>query len=200
MKGGDYGKIWVRKRCSVCTGVKSSWDFKVNGSTEVCSFYLMQRSWYLVLSWLTSAFLGAAVFAFTRFHSAIWLLCFLSWYFKYLILRKRIFPWETSSCPFSLSRQDKLDCVLLFWFRAVVEEGCFSAGSYLARLNIRLSLNNFHMWLNSIFIQHQCFIFSKLFSFLLWKGETFHPSLLCGMNTASMKDLTYLFPCEYYAK
>lgn len=154
----------------------------------------------VLLSDFDQWFLGTAVFAFSGFHSAIWILYFFSWYFKSLILRKRIFPWETSQCPFSLSRQDKLDCVLLFCFRDDVEEGCFSACSYLARLNIRLSLNNFHMWLNSIFIQNQCFILSKFLSFPLWKEGSFHPSLLYRTNTDSMKDLTYTIHCEYYAK
>lgn len=167
---------------------------------QKCAHFTSCRGLGIAVLALTSAFFGAAVFAFPRIHSAIWILYFFSWYFKSLILWKRIFPWETSRCPFSLPRQDKLDCVLLFCFRAVVEEGCFSACSYLARLNIRLSLSNFHMWLNSIFIQNQCFIFSEFLSFLLQKEGTFHPSLLYRTNTDSMKNLTYTFHSEYYAK
>lgn len=83
----------------------------------------------------------------------------------------------------------------LMWRKAV-----FLHAIYLARLNICLSLNNFHMWINSIFIQNQCFIFSKFLFFLLWKEGTFHPCLLYRMNTDSMKDLTYAFHCDYYAK
>lgn len=167
---------------------------------QKCDHFTSCRGLGIAVLTLTSAFFGIAVFAFSRFHSAIWILYLFSWYFKSLILRKRIFPWETSGCPFSLSRQDKLDCVLLFCFRADVEEGCFSACSYLARLNICLSLNNFHMWMNSIFIQNQCFIFSKFLFFLLWKEGTFPPCLVYRMNTDSMKVLAYTFHCEYYAK